>query len=64
VQTWGYCDECAEWFVCVRGIDGVVADWHCPVCGLRPVSIEQWDGAGSADDRAGLAGPAAFTLRY
>ena len=43
MQTWAYCDECAEWFICVRGINGVVADWSCPVCGLYPVSIEQWD---------------------
>ena len=43
MQIWGYCAGCGEWFVCVRGIDGVVADWNCPVCGLRPASIEQWD---------------------
>ena len=43
MQIWGYCADCRNWFVCVRGIDGVVADWSCPVCGLRPVSVEQWD---------------------
>lgn len=41
VQIWGYCVECAQWFACLRGPDGTVADWSCPVCGLAPVSVEQ-----------------------
>lgn len=43
VQIWGYCAGCDDWFVCPRGVNGVVASWTCPVCGLQPASIEQWD---------------------
>ena len=43
MQMWGYCGDCNEWFLCVRRIDGVVADWTCPVCHLRPVAVEQHD---------------------
>ena len=47
MRIWAYCKGCEEWFACVRGIDGVVMDWRCPVCGLQPVSIQQSDGAPS-----------------
>ncbi len=55
MRIWAYCKGCEEWFACFRGIDGVVADWRCPVCGLQPVSVQQSDGA---PDEPGLTEPA------
>ena len=41
MQIWAYCQECTQWYVCVRTADGPVADWACPVCGLPPVQVTQ-----------------------
>lgn len=51
MQIWGYCAGCDDWFVCPRGVNGVVASWTCPVCGLQPASIEQWDCTDTAHPR-------------
>ena len=43
VQIWGYCDECSQWYACLRASDGTVAEWGCPVCGLPPANLEPRD---------------------